>query len=75
MSNTIRSGLLVCALTLAGCARSENCSENSSPAPPPVGLAQGQMAPEIDGLDADGRRLRLSEYRGKVVVLDFWATW
>jgi hypothetical protein len=75
MSNVIRSGLLVCALTVAGCARSENCSENCSPASPPVGLAKGQTAPEIDGPDADGHRLRLSDYRGKVVVLDFWATW
>jgi hypothetical protein len=33
------------------------------------------MAPDIDGSDADGHRLRLSAYRGKVVVLDFWATW
>jgi hypothetical protein len=75
MSNVIRSGLLVCTLALAGCARSENCSENCPPAEPSVGLAKGQMAPDIDGPDVDGHRLRLSDYRGKVVVLDFWATW
>jgi hypothetical protein len=33
------------------------------------------MAPDIDGPDAGGRRLRLRDYRGKVVLLDFWATW
>jgi thiol-disulfide isomerase/thioredoxin len=34
-------------------------------------LAVGRPAPEIEGVDLDGRRFRLSEYRGSVVVLDF----
>ncbi len=32
-------------------------------------------APEFALKDADGKVLRLSDYRGKVVLLDFWATW
>ena len=32
-------------------------------------------APDTVFLHADGSELRLSEYRGKVVVLNFWATW
>lgn len=39
------------------------------------GLVVGKVSPEIDGQDLDGRRLRLSDHRGKVVVLTFWATW
>ena len=35
-------------------------------------LAVGKLAPEIEGLDQDGETLRLSEQRGKVVLLDFW---
>jgi RNA polymerase sigma factor (sigma-70 family) len=35
-------------------------------------LSIGKPAPEIDGEDIDGKRFKLSEYRGKVVVLDFW---
>ena len=31
--------------------------------------------PEIAGLDTNGRPMRLSEYRGAVVVLDFWGHW
>ena len=37
--------------------------------------AIGSVAPEIRGTDADGVEFGLSEYRGKVVVLDFWADW
>jgi thiol-disulfide isomerase/thioredoxin len=36
--------------------------------------ALGMPAPEIDALDLDGRPMKLSEYQGKVVLLDFWAT-
>jgi thiol-disulfide isomerase/thioredoxin len=35
----------------------------------------GSMAPEIEGRDLGGARLRLSDYRGKVVMLEFWAGW
>jgi thiol-disulfide isomerase/thioredoxin len=35
----------------------------------------GSMAPEIVGRDLEGARLRLSDYRGKVVILEFWASW
>jgi thiol-disulfide isomerase/thioredoxin len=38
-------------------------------------LAVGKTAPEIEGEDLDGKALRLSDHRGKVVVLTFWATW
>jgi thiol-disulfide isomerase/thioredoxin len=38
-------------------------------------LVPGQIAPEISGEDLDGHPLRLSEYRGKIVVLHFWASW
>lgn len=34
-------------------------------------LRVGKPAPDIEGEDQDGRRFKLSEYRGKVVLLDF----
>ena len=40
-----------------------------------VGLDVGMRAPEIEGLDTNGRPMRLSDYRGNVVVLDFWGHW
>lgn len=31
--------------------------------------------PEITGCDLDGETLKLSDYRGKVVLLNFWGDW
>ena len=38
-------------------------------------LKVGQPSPEIVGKDLDGRTFRLSDYRGNVVVIDFWGDW
>ena len=38
-------------------------------------LTVGKVAPEISGADLDGRPLRLSDYKDKVVVLTFTAEW
>ena len=35
-------------------------------------LAVGKVAPKIEGQDQDGNKFKLSDYRGKVVLLDFW---
>ena len=37
--------------------------------------AVGNLAPELEGTDVNGRTVRLSDYRGQVVLVDFWATW
>jgi len=43
--------------------------------PPPPMLGAGAMAPEFVSFDLDGKEVRLADYRGKVLILDFWATW
>ena len=40
-----------------------------------VRLQVGKEAPDIVGKDLDGVEFRLSDYRGKVVLLDFWGHW
>jgi thiol-disulfide isomerase/thioredoxin len=40
-----------------------------------VGLKEGQLAPDFEFSSYDGQRRRLSDYRGDVVFLNFWATW
>lgn len=39
------------------------------------GLEVGNMAPDIPITTLDGEEVRLSEFRGKQVMLNFWATW
>jgi hypothetical protein len=38
-------------------------------------LQIGMKSPDIEGEDIDGKKFRLSDYRGKVVVLHFWGSW
>jgi hypothetical protein len=38
-------------------------------------LGIGMEAPDIEGEDAEGTHFKLSDYRGKVVLLDFWGNW
>ena len=38
-------------------------------------LQEGMVAPDIVGDDLDGMEFKLSDYRGKVVVIDFWGDW
>ena len=37
--------------------------------------SHGEMAPEIIGPDKNGKNISLSSFRGKVVLIDFWASW
>ena len=43
--------------------------------PPSVVIGQTQKAPALKLKDLRGRSHRLSDYNGKVVLLNFWATW
>jgi cytochrome oxidase Cu insertion factor (SCO1/SenC/PrrC family) len=36
-------------------------------------LSVGKEAQDIEGQDQDGKVFKLSDYRGKVVLLDFWS--
>ncbi|MBC7806902.1 MAG: TlpA family protein disulfide reductase [Akkermansiaceae bacterium] len=42
--------------------------------PPPM-LATGTIAPDFTVEDKYGKPVKLSDFAGKVVVIDFWATW
>lgn len=42
---------------------------------PVVGVAIGNIAPDFETVSDTGQPVRLSDYRGQVVLLNFWATW
>jgi len=61
------AGLLMGALLLI--------SSLSVAAPSPFPVAKRTAAPAFTLQDSKGNSLRLAGFRGKVVLLDFWATW
>lgn len=40
-----------------------------------IGTEKGQMAPNITGVDLDGKSFSLADYDGQVIMLDFWGDW
>lgn len=42
---------------------------------PSEGYDLGRRAPDFELLDVEGRPVRLSEFRGRVVLLHFFTTW
>ncbi len=38
-------------------------------------LRVGEVVPELEGLNPDGETIKLSDLRGKIVFIDFWASW
>ena len=38
-------------------------------------LANGTRAPEFTAVDSNKKALKLTDFRGKVIVIDFWASW
>ncbi len=58
-------GSLLLATLLTGC----------STAPVGTTIAIGQPTPDIVGNDTTGQEMKLSDYRGQVVMLDFWGDW
>jgi peroxiredoxin len=70
-----KSEILACILALAAfllAALPPLLAADSAPLEP---AASRQPAPDFSSQDADGAPFRLSDYRGRVVVLNFWATW
>lgn len=61
--------LLLALVTLAGCV---GTTKAVSPVKPE---SQRKKAPEFTLKDSNGQPVKLSDFKGKVVLLNFWATW
>lgn len=64
--------LAVCSVALAG----QPQGGAAAPAQPEYHLVpNGTVAPDFTALTPKGKAVHLKDYRGKIVILDFWATW
>ncbi|MGW2681784.1 TlpA family protein disulfide reductase [Streptomyces sp. NPDC001414] len=69
--------VLVACAALGGCAGSASFQDTSPSDPLGRTLSEGERpaAPDLSGTTLDGRTVRLSDYRGKVVLINAWASW
>ena len=63
------------ALTAFILPKGEDAVSNKEQTEAQVGTNVGDIAPDLAFQSPDGKTLKLSELRGKVVLLDFWASW
>jgi DsbE subfamily thiol:disulfide oxidoreductase len=71
-----KTKLIGVAVSIAAVAVATLCvSENRSTASDPNQIENAKLAPGWELQDLDGKTIHSSDFKGKVVVLDFWATW
>lgn len=70
---------LVLSFVLVGCenknVREEPQKENTASNYTSTSNNNSEMAPNFTLTDTQGNQVRLSDFRGKIVIIDFWATW
>jgi thiol-disulfide isomerase/thioredoxin len=58
-----------------GAAAASGADQTVSPPAPAVSSIRGETAPAFELLNLDGKKVRLADFKGKVVLVNFWATW
>jgi peroxiredoxin len=70
-----RIALLLAAFLFLFSAGPEFAKQADTVAPPPMNPGPGMPAPAWELTDINGQTVQLSDFKGNVVILDFWATW
>jgi len=73
----VRATTLLSVAVVATVATGLACRDRTAidKAPPSAVATDPGLAPDFALIDLSGNKLELASYRGKVVLLDFWATW
>jgi len=81
----VLTALLALSLTgsLAGCSSNSSKQDPGGEKPggqdpgtsKPVEVKEGSIAPDFEFITMDGKKGKLSDYKGKVILLNFWASW
>ena len=66
---------LTASLLLWGYATAQGGDASTTSAQPKPAAVAAKIAPDFSLPDPDGKTVRLSDFKGKVVLLDFFATW
>jgi cytochrome c biogenesis protein CcmG/thiol:disulfide interchange protein DsbE len=68
--------LAACVLPMTACnSKAQLAAPEKGAAYTAPAVKEGEPAPDFELKDADGKIVKLSDYKGKVVLLNFWATW
>jgi len=70
----IRAAIAICNVLLIACLAASIAVARAQSAPPAQNL-RNKQAPDFTRQDLHGHALHLAGFRGKVVLLNFWATW
>ncbi len=68
LSRSGRAALGLLVVALLGLILAQACTPSS-------GVNVGELAPDFTLVDLEGNQVTLSDFRGKTVFLNFWATW
>ena len=76
-TNLFRQAACIIALTLLSITMSVNAQDTESVSREKATtiVHEGDIAPDFTVEMLDGRKIKLSDLRGKIVLLNFWATW
>lgn len=67
--------LILGLLLMTGCTTTAEVKGGGTTPAAAQGSSEGAAASDFTLRDVDGRNVSLSDYSGKVVLIDFWATW
>ncbi|MCL2761108.1 MAG: TlpA family protein disulfide reductase [Desulfuromonadales bacterium] len=70
--------IIMAVAIIAGCKKSETSAPATSQqtqTSTPVAVVEGAIAPDFTVQDLSGKEQKLSDLKGKVVLVNFWATW